>query len=183
MDKATPAQQEKQASVRHYFAKMKGQAINPLQVNVKDACTGLVGGFIAISILLYLTQLTNAEWLMAPFGASCVLVFAVWNTPLAQPRNVIGGHVISALIGLILYHAFGSEPWTLALGVGLAIACMMVTKTTHPPAGANPIIIILGGYSWSYLLTPVLVGAVVIVCVALILNNLRSDRSYPTFWW
>lgn len=161
---------------------MKGQSTSPLKVNTKDAFTGLVGGSIAIFLLIYLTKLTDTEWLMAPFGASCVLVFAVWNAPVSQPRNIIGGHLISASVGLLLYHLFGAEPWTLALGVGLAIACMMLTKTTHPPAGANPIIVIVGGYNWSYLVTPVLIGAVIIVIVALLINNLRSDRYYPTFW-
>lgn len=166
----------------HYLQKMKGQSTSPLKVNTKDAFTGLVGGSLAIFLLIYLTNLTATEWLMAPFGASCVLVFAAWNAPLSQPRNIIGGHLISASIGLLLYHLFGAEPWTLALGVGLSIACMMLTKTTHPPAGANPIIVILGGYSWGYLVTPVLIGAIIIVIVAILINNLRSDRYYPTFW-
>lgn len=178
---------DKSSSIQHtgftnYLQKMKGQTTSPLKVNAKDAFTGLVGGSVVIFLLIYLTKLTATEWLMAPFGASCVLVFAAWNAPLSQPRNIIGGHLISASVGLLLYHLFGDEPWTLALGVGLAIACMMLTKTTHPPAGANPIIVILGGYSWSYLVTPVLIGAVVIVIVAILINNLRSDRYYPTFW-
>lgn len=179
MDKSSPIQQ---SAFTHYLQKMKGQSTSPLKVNTKDALTGLIGGSTAIFLLIYLTKLTNTEWLMAPFGASCVLVFAVWNAPLSQPRNIIGGHLISASIGLLLYHLFGAESWTLALGVGLAIACMMLTKTTHPPAGANPIIVILGGYGWSYLVTPVLIGTIIIVIVALLINNLRSDRHYPTFW-
>lgn len=182
MDKTNDISGRTTISFVDYFAKMKGQSRSPLQVNLKDVATGLFGGFITIFILLYLTNLTATEWLMAPFGASCVLVFAAWNAPLSQPRNIIGGHFISAAIGLLLYHLFGAESWTLALGVGLSIACMMLTKTTHPPAGANPIIVISGGYHWSYLVTPVLVGAVIIVIVALLINNLRSNRSYPTFW-
>lgn len=182
MDKSNVISSGKQSSLAHYFAKMKGQSTSPLQVNLKDICTGLVGGFMTIFILLQLTRVTETEWLMAPFGASCVLVFAAWNAPLSQPRNIIGGHLISTFVGLGLYHLFGAEPWTLALGVGLAIACMMLTKTTHPPAGANPIIVMLGAYSWDYLISPVLIGAIVIVGVALLVNNLRNDRSYPIFW-
>lgn len=165
-----------------YFYKMKGQSHSPLQVNIKEALTGLIGGFLTIFLLLNLTKMTSTEWLMAPFGASCVLAFAVWNAPLSQPRNIIGGHFVSTVVGLVMYYLFGSEPWTVALAVGLAIACMMLTKTTHPPAGANPIIVILGAYSWEYLFTPVLIGSVVIVGMALVINNLRSDRSYPIFW-
>ncbi|MFD2114234.1 HPP family protein [Paenibacillus yanchengensis] len=183
MEKSAVVESKRKVSLLvRYFAKMKGQSTNPLQVNVKEALLALTGGFLTIFILLYLTKVTAAEWLMAPFGASCVLVFAAWNAPLSQPRNVIGGHFISALVGLVVYYLFGNEPWTLALAVGIAIAAMMVTKTTHPPAGANPIIVILGAYSWSYLFTPVLLGSVVIVGMALLINNLRSNRSYPVFW-
>jgi CBS-domain-containing membrane protein len=70
----------------------------------------------------------------------------------------------------------------MGLAVGLAIAVMMLTKTTHPPAGADPLVVMLGHYSWSYLITPVLTGAVIIVFLALLINNLRSNRNYPTFW-
>ncbi|MBJ8106761.1 MULTISPECIES: HPP family protein [Bacillus cereus group] len=168
-------------SVR-YFSKMKGKGRSPLQVNIKDSLTGLLGGFLTILTLTYLTSITSTELLMAPFGASCVLAFGVWNAPLSQPRNIIGGHLISTFIGLSIYHLFGNEYWTIALAVGMAIAVMMLTRTTHPPAGADPIIVILGANSWSYLVTPVLVGSVVIVVIALFINNMSSKRSYPTFW-
>lgn len=182
MDDQIGAVEKDRSVLARYLYKMKGKGSSPLQVNVKEALTGLVGGFATIFILLYLTKFTSTEWLMAPFGASCVLAFGVWNAPLSQPRNIIGGHLISTLVGLVIYHLFGNHPWTLALSIGLAITLMMLTKTTHPPAGADPLIVILGAYSWSYLITPVLVGSIVIVGMALIINNLRSDRSYPTFW-
>lgn len=165
-----------------YWAKMKGKGRSPLKVNVKDAMTGLIGGFITIFILAVLTKITPATLLIAPFGASCVLAFGIWDAPLSQPRNIIGGHFISSLVGLTVYHFLGNEPWTIALGVGLAIAFMMMTKTTHPPAGADPIIVILGSYKWSYLITPVLIGSIVIVLLAVLINNLRENREYPTFW-
>ncbi|AXR15529.1 HPP family protein [Bacillus thuringiensis] len=183
MDNITATKQKdpQPISVR-YFTKMKGKGRSPLQVNVKDSLTGLLGGFLTILTLTYLTSITSTELLMAPFGASCVLAFGVWNAPLSQPRNIIGGHLISTFIGLSIYHLFGNEYWTIALAVGMAIAVMMLTRTTHPPAGADPIIVILGANSWSYLVTPVLIGSVVIVVIALFLNNMSSKRSYPTFW-
>ncbi|WP_238600607.1 HPP family protein [Metasolibacillus meyeri] len=165
-----------------YFSKMRGQGRTPLQVNVKDSFTGLTGGFLTIVTLIYLTNMTSTEWLMAPFGASCVLVFGVWNAPLSQPRNVIGGHFVSTFIGLLIYHLFGNEPWAIALAVGLAIAMMMLTKTTHPPAGVDPLVVMLGTFSWSYLFSPVLIGSIIIVIFALLINNMRSNRNYPTFW-
>ncbi|MED4853380.1 HPP family protein [Caldifermentibacillus hisashii] len=165
-----------------YFSKMVGRGKSPLKVNGKDIITGSVGGFITIFTLAIMTNLTSAEWLMAPFGASCVLAFGIWNAPLSQPRNIIGGHLVSSFVGLVIYHLFGNDPWAIGLAVGLAIAMMMMTKTTHPPAGADPIVVMLGEYSWSYLLMPVLIGSLIVVFFALILNNLRSSRQYPTFW-
>ncbi|MDZ5607980.1 HPP family protein [Bacillus pseudomycoides] len=161
---------------------MLSSARTPLKVNIFDSLVALIGGFSSIAILSYLTQLTDTLWLMAPFGASCVLAFGIWNAPFSQPRNIIGGHLISTCIGITAYKLFGSDPWVLALAVGLAIACMMLSKTTHPPAGADPIVVILAGSSWDYLITPVLTGAIIIVVVALLVNNLQKDRKYPTFW-
>jgi len=170
-------------SASSYLSKMRGKGRSPLQVNMKDVSTGFIGGTITIFILALLTSATSTPWLIASFGASCVLAFGVWNSPLSQPRNIIGGHFISTFVGLMVYHLFGNEPWSIALGVGLAIAAMMLTKTTHPPAGADPIIVMLGSsHSWGFLFTPVLTGCIVIVLVALLINNLRSDRNYPVFW-
>lgn len=165
-----------------YLAKMKGTGRSPLQINIKDSLTGLIGGFLTISALVLLTNMTSTEWLMAPFGASCVLAFGVWNAPLSQPRNIIGGHLVSTFVGLVAYHLIGNEPWAIGLSVGLAIALMMLTKTTHPPAGADPLVVMLGGFGWSYLISPVLIGSMIIVFFALLINNLRSNRKYPTFW-
>ncbi|WP_438350988.1 HPP family protein [Paenibacillus sp. FA6] len=178
----TVNQEDKHLIGVRYLSKMKGKGKSPLQVNVKDSLTGLTGGFLTVFTLIWLTNMTSTEWLMAPFGASCVLAFGVWNAPLSQPRNIIGGHFVSTFIGTAAYHLFGNEPWAIAFAVGLAIAMMMLTKTTHPPAGADPLVVMLGAYNWSYLISPVLIGSIVIVIFALLINNLRSNRNYPTFW-
>lgn len=167
----------------HYLKKMRGGKRTPLKVSPKNICIGFFGGAIAILSLALLTTYTDSVWLMAPFGASCVLVFAVWDAPLSQPRNIIGGHFVSALVGLIAYQSFGNSIWTIALATGFAIAAMMLTKTTHPPAGANPIVVIMEGNDWSFLLSPVLLGALIIAVMALLINNLDRHRRYPTFWF
>ncbi|GGG58961.1 HPP family protein [Paenibacillus radicis (ex Gao et al. 2016)] len=169
-------------SSQTYWSKMKGAGRSPLKVSAKTAIISAAGGFIAIAILAWLTGLTGQPWIMAPFGASCVLAFGVWESPLSQPRNIIGGHFISTMTGLLLFHLFGQGLIVLAVGVALAILFMMLTKTTHPPAGADPIVVILAGSGWSFLFTPVLAGSVVIVLVALLVNNAIRQRSYPTFW-
>lgn len=102
---------------------------------------------------------------MAPFGATTVLVFGVPESPLAQPRNVILGHLLTALIGVCFTEFVGVTPFSLAAATGFAVSAMLLTKTTHPPAGANPLLIMLTGQSWGFLLAPVLLGAVIIVLV------------------
>ncbi|WP_246238988.1 HPP family protein [Paenibacillus anseongensis] len=166
-----------------FWQKMRTQNRSPLKVVPKNALIGSMGGFIAIALLAFLTDLTANAWIMAPFGATCVLAFGLWDAPLSQPRNIIGGHLISTLVGLIFFHLFGRGFWVMAIAVGLAIGLMMLTKTTHPPAGADPLVVILSGSSWSFLFTPVLIGSVLIVFIALIVNNLDKKRRYPTFWY
>ncbi|MFD2613880.1 HPP family protein [Paenibacillus gansuensis] len=165
------------------FRKMKGAGRSPLKVAPRNAFIGFAGGFVTIAVLSLLTDLTSVIWIMAPFGASCVLAFGIWDAPLSQPRNIIGGHFLSTFVGLVFYHSFGQNMWVSGAAVGTAIAVMMLTKTTHPPAGADPIVVIMAGSGWSFLLTPVLLGSVIVVVFALIVNNMDRNRNYPTFWY
>jgi CBS-domain-containing membrane protein len=146
----------------------------------RTAAVSGLGGFLVILLLAQAGDLTHAALLIAPFGASCVLVFALPQSPLAQPRNVIGGHLISAAVGLAVFALLGAHPWSLALGVGLAITAMQLTGTLHPPAGANPIVVILAKAGWLFLLTPVLAGTIVIVAVAFAYHRWGSRRAYPS---
>ena len=131
---------------------------------------------LTIGVLAYLGSATNSVlWLMAPFGATVVLVFGVPKSPLAQPKNVIVGHLLTAFIGVLFVEYVGVEPWSLAIATGLAVTIMLLTNTTHPPAGANPMVIMLAGQSWAFLFNPVLIGACVIVGLGLILNKLRTS--------
>lgn len=126
-----------------------------------------VGGALAIGLLAGLSARLGQALLIAPFGASAVLVFALPESPLAQPRNVIGGHLLSAGVGVAVFALLGSGPLACALGVGLAIALMRLTGTLHPPAGGDPLVVLLGGGAgWSFLLAPVLAGAVTLVVIA-----------------
>jgi CBS-domain-containing membrane protein len=156
------------------------RASSPLALKkwVEAGVSGL-GGFLVILLLAQLTQSLHAVLLIAPFGASCVLVFALPQTPVAQPRNVIGGHLISTAVGLAVFALLGASPLSYALGVGAAIAAMQLTGTLHPPAGADPIVVILAKASWPFLLSPVLVGAVVIVIMGLAFHRGVSRRAYP----
>ena len=142
--------------------------------NIFTALFAGVGSALAIVIL---ALLDNAQlqhiWIMAPFGASAVLVFGVPDSPLAKAKNVIFGHLLTAFIGLVFLTCFNVTPITLALATGLGVSAMLLSKTTHPPAGANPLLIMLTGQSWSFLLTPVLSGAIVIVLCGILMTKLR----------
>ena len=110
-------------------------------------------------------------WLIPPFGASLVLVMAVHDSPLAKPRNVFFGHVLSASSGVLIFYFLGTTPISLALGLSLAIMIMQLTNTIHPPAGANPVIAILGAKTFEFVIMPVAIGASFIVIFALIYNK------------
>lgn len=168
--------------MKRYFSKFKTQGKSPAHLGVNFSVYSGIGGFIAIAVVALLSQQTDTPYLMAPFGATCVLAFGVPNSPLAQPRNIIGGHLISTLIGLACLYLLGNHWYSLALGVGLAICLMQLTRTTHPPAGADPLVVILGAKTLGFILNPVLSGAVVITLIALLFNNLSSKRKYPIYW-
>lgn len=138
-----------------------------------------LGGTIAILPLVIMTVKFHYALLIAPFGASCVLLFALPQSPLARPRNVIGGHFVSSLVGLLMLHFIGDGIIEMALGVGIAIAAMQLTGTVHPPAGGDPLIVILIGAGWSFLAMPILAGTSTLVIIALLYHRFFSKRAYP----
>lgn len=147
------------------------------------AFTGI--GFIAFIQSKYLLETENM-FLIGSFGASSVLVFGAIQSPLAQPRNVIGGQVISALIGVTIAKFLPDVIWlTAPLAVATSIIAMQFTKTLHPPGGATALIAIIGtenikNLGYFYVLSPVLSGSLILLIVALIFNNMTKHRSYPT---
>lgn len=148
-------------------------------VPLVDALVAAVGAFLAIYVLAWTGRATGMLLLVAPFGASCVLVFALPHSPLAQPRNVIGDHLIATTAGLLVQTLVGATLLGFALGVALAVASMVMTRTTHPPAGADPIVVLLAVARWSFLATPILAGAVVIVLIGVGYHRFASGRTYP----
>ena len=144
-----------------------------------NALLSALGALIFISLLAFLEHLYDGTiWLIPPFGASMVLVMAVHESPLAKPTNILLGHVLSALSGVFVLYLIGDHFIALGLAVGLAIFVMIVTNTIHPPAGANPIIVILTGQGISFVLFPVAVGALLLVLFAYLYNKLLK-RNYP----
>lgn len=149
-----------------------------------------IGAFVGIALIALLQSqlLTRMEniFLIGSFGASSVLVFGSIQSPLAQPRNLIGGHLVSALIGVTVYQLIPDVTWlTASLAVALSIVLMQVTKTLHPPGGATALIAVIGSekikkLGYLYVISPVLTGSLILLIVALIFNNMTANRRYPT---
>jgi CBS-domain-containing membrane protein len=138
-----------------------------------------IGSFIAIGALAHGETGLGLPLVVAPFGASCALVFGAPSSQLAKPRNVIGGHLISAALGLLAASLIASPALAMAAGVGLAIAGMLLTDTLHPPAGADPIVVVLSHAPLSFLLMPVLVGTLSIVLIGALYHRLVTGHGYP----
>ena len=159
-------------------------------IDYKEHFWSFLGAFAGIGLIAFLQTfyLTKEEnvFLIGSFGASSVLVYGAIQSPLAQPRNLIGGHVVSALIGVTVYKLMPDIIWIAApLSVALSIVCMQITKTLHPPGGATALIAVIGtekikALGYFYVLTPVLAGALILFVVALVFNNMTSNRKYPT---
>jgi len=140
------------------------------------------GGGIAVAIMELLSARSSFPLFVVPFASSIVLVMGAPETAPAQPRALVGGHLLSTLAGLIALTLFGPEPWAAALAVGLAMAAMHVTRTFHPPAGVDPVIVVVYGMPWSFLVAPVGVGAVLLTAFAFVWHNGFQRGTWPVRW-
>ncbi len=159
-------------------------------IDHKENFWSFIGAFSGVALIAffqsqYLPQLENI-FLIGSFGASSVLIYGAIQSPLAQPRNLIGGHLISAFIGVTVYKLFPDIIWlAAALSVSLSIVFMQLTKTLHPPGGATALIAVIGtekikSLGYFYVFSPVLTGTIILFVVALVFNNITKERSYPT---
>ncbi|MFH0825544.1 MAG: HPP family protein [Pseudomonadota bacterium] len=175
-----------------YFSKMKGDGKAPPRVNAVEIGLSWLGAFIGISVSGYISlnllSGTDMILMIAPFGATAVLIFGAPKSPLAQPRNVLGGHVLSALIAVACCKAVPGHAWLASsLAVSLSIAAMHATRTLHPPAGATALFAVIGGekirsLGFFYAVMPVGVGIAILLIIAVLFNNIPRTRRYPEFW-
>ncbi|XDZ50033.1 HPP family protein [Neisseriaceae bacterium CLB008] len=124
------------------------------------------GVFLGLAVVAFLAVLSGQPWLLGSFGASCVLLFGFPNVPFSQPRNVIGGHMLSSALGLAFLWLLGPSWWALAAAGAAAAMLMLYTQTVHPPAGSNPVIVFLSDPGWGFLWLPTLFGAILLVLLA-----------------
>ncbi|WP_281310473.1 HPP family protein [Flavobacterium flavigenum] len=159
-------------------------------VDYKEHFWSFLGSFVGIGILAYIQSMhfsgNDAVYLIGSFGASSVLVYGIIQSPFSQPRNLVGGHLISAFVGVTVHKLAPDIIWIAApLAVSFAIILMQVTKTLHPPGGATALIAIIGSdkiksLGYMYVVSPVLIGVLILLIVALIFNNMTANRRYPT---
>jgi len=179
---------------REYFRKWRGTtAGSPPRVHHDEMFWSWVGAVLGIGLLAWVGQRyfspRDLPLMIGSFGASAVLLYGAPRSPLAQPRNLIGGHAVSALIGVFCWQLF--SPWPIvaqALAVATAIALMHLTRTLHPPGGATALIATLGSaeiqrLGFWYVLMPAMLGPLILLLVALVVNNLPKTRRYPEVWW
>jgi CBS-domain-containing membrane protein len=176
-----------------YFRKMTGTTQSPPRVNLAEIGWGWLGSFLgigAVAAINYgLLDRTGLILLVGSLGASAVLIYGAIKSPLAQPRNFVGGHLISALIGVTAYKLLAPQLWLAApLAVATSLAAMHLTRTLHPPGGATALIAVISGppvtgLGYLYVLMPVGAGTLIMLAVALLVNNLSPRRRYPEFWW
>ena len=136
---------------------------------------------ITIGVLTLLTYKTNfGLFLVASFGSSMVLLYGYPESPFAKPKNILFGHLITSLIGILFYNFIPLPIYILIpLAVGLGVGLMILLDVTHPPAGGNPIIVILGSVSFDYLFSPILTGCLIIIAFGILLNKFVAKKEYP----
>ena len=149
---------------------------------------GAVGGALAIASMEAFSAGTEFPLVAIPFATSIVTVLGSPKAEPAQPRALIGGHLVSTFIGLLIVKLCGPAPWAAALAVGLAMLAMRLTGTFHPPAGIDPLVVVVNDMSWGFLVAPVGIGALLLALFAFTWHNLvgrganRGD-TWPIQWW
>jgi CBS-domain-containing membrane protein len=178
--------------INDYFKKMQAEAKSPPRVSLSEIIWSWIGAFLGIGAvaIIHFNFLNKTDLVMVigSFGASAVLIYGATKSPLAQPRNLVGGHLVSAVIGVTAYNLFHDHLWfASALSVATAIAVMHATKTLHPPGGATALIAVIGSQKihdlgYLYTIIPAGTGAIIMLVVALLINNISTNRKYPEFW-
>ena len=149
--------------------------------NFKQSFFAGLFSILTISILTLLTYKTElGVFLLASFGSSMVLLYGYPDSPFAQPKNVFFGHLITSIVGLIFLYFVPLPIFIIIpIAVGFGVGLMIFLNVTHPPAGGNPIIVIIGSVSFDYLFSPVITGSIIIIIFAIIINRLILKKNYP----
>ena len=150
--------------------------------NIKQSFLAGLFSIFTIALLTVLTYKTELGiFLLASFGSSMVLLYGYPESPFAQPKNVFYGHFTTTLVGLFFLHFIPLPIFVIIpLAVGFGVGLMILLNVTHPPAGGNPIIVIIGSVSFDYLLSPVITGSILIIIFAIVINRFILKKNYPS---
>ena len=150
---------------------------------IKSALAGLFSA-ITIGALTYLTYKTTfGLFLIASFGSTMVLLYGYPESPFAQPKNIFFGHLVTAVVGIVVLNFIPLPIYiTIPLAVGLGVGLMIFLDVTHPPAGGNPIIVIIGSVSYDYLLSPIILGSIIVLVFGVLVNKFVLKKKYPQKW-
>ena len=169
------------------------QTLEPPRVAAVQLFRAWIGSLIGIALVAGVNQLLfpvdAAIMMIGSLGATTALLFGAPRSPFSQPRNLFGGHILSALVGVLCWNVLGSQVWlACAVAVATAVALMHFTRTMHPPGGATALIAVVGSagihqLGFMYVLTPAIVGPLVLFAVALVVNNIAAARRYPEVWF
>jgi CBS domain-containing membrane protein len=181
--------------ITNWLHKLKGREKSPPRISYKEMIWSGIGAFCGIYLTAIMGHLVdinlfNHPFLIASLGASAILLYGVPQAELSQPRNLLGGHVISALIGVMLYQNLQLDiALVAALAVAVSIVVMQLTRTLHPPGGATALIAVIGGSEvhqagYLFVVFPVLSSAMMMLLVAVVVNNVSGlpHRNYPRYW-
>ena len=147
------------------------------KMNKRKLIITAIGSLIGIGIVTFISDEYSAPLLIASFGATAVLIYAIPESPLARPKNVFFGHLISAIVGVLCFLFLGGEWYSMTIAVTLAIVLMAITNTLHPPGGATSLACVMSSATLSFILMPVMVGVSIMMCVAYAMNMLSKKMD------
>ncbi len=167
---------------RLHAERQRGRAYQP-RFAWPDVLAAWLGGLVAITALGLISAWSRYPLVVAPFGASTVLLFGHPASPLSQPRNLVAGNTLGAVIGVLCVAEWGQAPWVMGLAVGLTIALGQLLRCLHPPAGAVALLGVLLAARPGFVVVPILTGSLLLVAMATLFSRLRrAARPYPHHW-
>ncbi len=178
--------------IRQFFSRCKGDSCCPPRKPLSKILWSWLGAFLGIYLVFLVSHnfIVANLFLIGSFGASAVLIYGAPKAEFSQPRNLVGGHIISAIVGVSCAKLLAADPGlAAALAVSCSLVAMHITRTLHPPGGATALIAVIGGpdialAGYGFVLNPVASGALLMLLVALLVNNLSNNpkRHYPSYW-
>ena len=152
--------------------------------NLQKSIYAALFSIITMSVLTLLTyKTTYGLFLITSFGSSMVLIYGYPESKFSQPKNVFFGHLLTSVVGILFLYLLPLPNFILIpIAVGIGVGLMILLNIAHPPAGANPIIIIMGSVSLDYIISPIILGSIIILIFAIILNRFILRKNYPSKW-